>query len=217
MIARQIALTTSAHAGEPLACDHTRQHRMGRVEIAREVLTVGPDLEVEEIVHEVVGHVREHDAGRGEREPSPRHVRARGTPRAARRARRRRASSAVRRRGSGTATSTPDRADRAVDWSLPARTSSCRRRCAARPEPRSSARCQPCGEPRCATAARTPGGSAAVVHPGVLHAEHGCVLVLEERGVHDLTEEERVIADLDRPANLALDVRDRLREQRVRR
>ena len=54
--------------------------------------------------------------------------------------------------------------------------------------------------------------SAAVVHARVLHAEDLGVLVLEERGVDDLAEEQRVVADLDRLPHLALDVRDRLRE-----
>ena len=74
MIARHIALTTSAHPASPLARDHARQHGVRRVEVARVVLAVGADLEVEEVVHQVVGHVREHDADRREREPSPRDV-----------------------------------------------------------------------------------------------------------------------------------------------
>src|SRR5207248_10432729 len=56
--------------------------------------------------------------------------------------------------------------------------------------------------------------SAPVVHPRVLHAEDRRLLVLQERGVDDLAEEQRVVADLNRLANLALDVRDRLRKHR---
>ena len=44
---------------------------MRRVEVARVVGGVGPDLEVEEVVHDVVRHVREHDADRGEGEEAP--------------------------------------------------------------------------------------------------------------------------------------------------
>src|SRR3954452_24796011 len=54
--------------------------------------------------------------------------------------------------------------------------------------------------------------SAAVVHARVLHAEDLGVLVLQERGIHDLAEEQRVVADLYRPSHIALEVRDRLRE-----
>ena len=59
-----------------------------------------------------------------------------------------------------------------------------------------------------------PVASAAVVHARVLHAEHRRVLVLEERGVHDLAEEQRVVADLDRLAHLAVEVRHGLVEHR---
>ena len=89
------------------------------------VLAVGADLEVEQVVHQVVRHVREHDADGREREPAPRDARRPGRRRAARRPRRRRASSAARPRGSGRATSTPGPCGPAAgSWSR-ARTASC--------------------------------------------------------------------------------------------
>src|SRR5262245_19377742 len=51
--------------------------------------------------------------------------------------------------------------------------------------------------------------SSAVVHPGVFHAQHLGVFVLQESGVHDFAEEQRVVPDLDALAQLALDIRDR--------
>ena len=74
MIARQIKLTTSAHAGEALAGDHARQHRVRRVQVAGVVLAVGADAQVEEVVHQVVGHVGADDPDQGEGEPAPRDV-----------------------------------------------------------------------------------------------------------------------------------------------
>ena len=71
MITRHSALTTSAHAGEASLGDHARKDRVRRVQIPRIVLAIGADAEVEEVVHQIVGHVREHDADRGQREPSP--------------------------------------------------------------------------------------------------------------------------------------------------
>src|SRR5438445_537280 len=45
--------------------------------------------------------------------------------------------------------------------------------------------------------------SAAVVHPRVLHTKDLRRFVLQERGVHDFAEEQRVIADLYALAHLA--------------
>ena len=60
---------------EAAAGDHARDHRVRRVEVARVVLGVGADLEIEEVVHDVVRHVREHEAERGKREEAPVDVR----------------------------------------------------------------------------------------------------------------------------------------------
>ena len=59
-----------------------------------------------------------------------------------------------------------------------------------------------------------PGRSTPVVHPRVPHGEDGGVLVELERAVDDLAEEERVPAELDRLPDLAVEVRDRLVEDR---
>src|SRR5205085_2186564 len=56
--------------------------------------------------------------------------------------------------------------------------------------------------------------SASVTHAGVLHAEDLDALVLLERGVDDLTEEQRVVADVDRLSHGAVDVGDGLVENR---
>ena len=52
----------------------------------------------------------------------------------------------------------------------------------------------------CRSSERRPrlSSSAAVVHPGVLHAEHRGVLGLLEAAVHDLTDEEGVVPGIDR-------------------
>src|SRR5439155_15742532 len=66
-------------------------------------------------------------------------------------------------------------------------------------------------------ASRTPpqfSRSASVTHAGVLHAKDLNGLVLLERGVDDLTEEQRVVADVDRLSHGAVDVGDRLVENR---
>src|SRR5215208_5518149 len=57
-------------------------------------------------------------------------------------------------------------------------------------------------------------GSAAVAHPGVLHPQDRCLLVLLERGIVDLTDEQAVRADVGRRAHLAIRVSDRLVEDR---
>ena len=44
--------------------DQPRQHRLGRVQRARIVARIGTDLEVEEVVHQVVGRVRQDDPDR---------------------------------------------------------------------------------------------------------------------------------------------------------
>ena len=56
---------------QPGAGDDARDHRVRRVEVAGIVLRVGADLEVEEIVHDVVRHVREDEPDRGDGEESP--------------------------------------------------------------------------------------------------------------------------------------------------
>ena len=83
---RSRKLTNSDARSRPLAADHPGQHRVRRVERPRVVLGVEADLDVEQVVHQVVGHVGQHDAdqrrartGRG------------GSRRCARRAARRRA------------------------------------------------------------------------------------------------------------------------------
>ena len=112
--------------------DRARDHRMRRVEVARVVRGVGADLEVEEVVHEVVGHVREHETDRREREQPPVDARRRGRRRAARRGRRRPSSSAGRRRGSGRATSRPGRARPRAGWWWRARAATLGRLCGRR-------------------------------------------------------------------------------------
>ena len=127
MIARHSDVDDQRVRRELAARHHTRQHRVRRVQVARVLLAVGPDLEVEQVVHEVVRHVREHETDRRQREPSPCdvgvavHREQPGDRRATR------ASSAARRRASGTATSTPDPCVRAAGSSSRARTSSCAR------------------------------------------------------------------------------------------
>ena len=56
---------------ESLAAHDARDHRVRRVEVAGVVGGIGADLEVEEVVHDVVRHVREHDAETGEGEVRP--------------------------------------------------------------------------------------------------------------------------------------------------
>jgi hypothetical protein len=70
MMRRHSALTTRAQVARPLRV----KHRVGRVEVAGVVLPVGPDLHVEQVVHQVVRHVGEHDADGRHREPAPVHV-----------------------------------------------------------------------------------------------------------------------------------------------
>src|SRR4029078_13098852 len=53
-----------------------------------------------------------------------------------------------------------------------------------------------------------------VVHAGVLHAEHGRVLGLLEAAGDDLADEERVLAEVDGLAHLAVEPGGRLVEDR---
>ena len=55
---------------------------------------------------------------------------------------------------------------------------------------------------------------AAVVHARVGHREHGGLFVGLERGVDDLADEQRVITEVERVPDLAVDVRNRLVEDR---
>src|SRR5215207_1954632 len=59
-----------------------------------------------------------------------------------------------------------------------------------------------------------PDGSAAVAHPGVLHPQDRRLLVLLERGVDDLTDEQAVRPDVHGRVQLAIGVGDRLIEDR---
>src|SRR3954449_6250760 len=59
-----------------------------------------------------------------------------------------------------------------------------------------------------------PWRSSAVVHAGVVHAEDRGVLVHEEPGVDDLADEEGVVPGSEALPHLAVDVRDRLLEDR---
>ena len=59
---------------QPSAADHPRQDRMGRVQGPRVAVGVGADFEVEEIVHQIVGDVGEHQPDRRQREQAPPHV-----------------------------------------------------------------------------------------------------------------------------------------------
>ena len=53
---------------QPAPGDHPREHRVGRVQRAWVRARVGPDLEVDQIVHLVVGDVGQEDAGQGQEE-----------------------------------------------------------------------------------------------------------------------------------------------------
>src|SRR5579859_7886966 len=61
---------------------------------------------------------------------------------------------------------------------------------------------------------RAVGGLTAIVHPGVLHAEDGGVLGLEEATVDDLADEQGVVPAYHLLADLALEPRRRLVQDR---